>query len=33
MLDPALALGELYMDGRIVVTKGGLYDLLDAWRP
>jgi cyclopropane-fatty-acyl-phospholipid synthase len=28
MLNPALALGELYMDGRVVVTKGGLYDLL-----
>jgi len=29
MLNPALALGELYMDGRAVVTKGGLYDLLE----
>jgi cyclopropane-fatty-acyl-phospholipid synthase len=29
MLDPALALGELYMDGRVVVSKGGLYDLLE----
>jgi cyclopropane-fatty-acyl-phospholipid synthase len=29
MLNPALALGELYMDGRIVVTRGGLYDLLE----
>ena len=29
MLNPSLALGELYMDGRVVVTKGGLYDLLD----
>jgi cyclopropane-fatty-acyl-phospholipid synthase len=29
LLDPALALGELYMDGRIVVTRGGLYDLLE----
>jgi cyclopropane-fatty-acyl-phospholipid synthase len=28
MLNPALALGELYMDGRLVLTKGGLYDLL-----
>jgi cyclopropane-fatty-acyl-phospholipid synthase len=28
MLNPALALGELYMDGRVVLTKGGLYDLL-----
>src|ERR1700751_3462401 len=29
MLNPALALGELYMDGRVVVTKGGLYDVLE----
>ena len=29
MLNPALSLGELYMDGRIVVTKGDLYDLLE----
>jgi cyclopropane-fatty-acyl-phospholipid synthase len=29
MLNPALTLGELYMDGRAVVTKGGLYDLLE----
>jgi cyclopropane-fatty-acyl-phospholipid synthase len=29
MLNPALALGELYMDGRLVVTKGSLYDLLE----
>jgi cyclopropane-fatty-acyl-phospholipid synthase len=29
MLNPALALGELYMDGRMVVTKGELYDLLE----
>jgi cyclopropane-fatty-acyl-phospholipid synthase len=29
MLNPALSLGELYMDGRIVVTRGGLYDLLE----
>jgi cyclopropane-fatty-acyl-phospholipid synthase len=28
LLDPALALGELYMDGRIVVTRGSIYDLL-----
>ena len=27
--DPAFSLGELYMDGRIVVTEGALYDLLD----
>jgi cyclopropane-fatty-acyl-phospholipid synthase len=29
MANPALALGELYMDGRVVVTKGGLYELLE----
>jgi cyclopropane-fatty-acyl-phospholipid synthase len=29
MVNPALSLGELYMDGRLVVTKGGLYDLLE----
>jgi cyclopropane-fatty-acyl-phospholipid synthase len=29
MLNPALALGELYMDGRVVVTKGDLYDVLE----
>ena len=29
MLNPALTLGELYMDGRVVVTKGGLYDVLE----
>jgi cyclopropane-fatty-acyl-phospholipid synthase len=29
ILNPALAFGELYMDGRVVVTKGGLYDLLE----
>jgi cyclopropane-fatty-acyl-phospholipid synthase len=28
LLDPALALGELYMEGRLVVTRGALYDLL-----
>jgi cyclopropane-fatty-acyl-phospholipid synthase len=28
LIDPALALGELYMDGRVVVTRGDLYDLL-----
>ena len=26
--DPALALGELYMNGRLIVTKGDLYDVL-----
>ena len=29
MLNPALSLGELYMDGRLAITKGGLYDLLE----
>ena len=29
MLNPELALGELYMDGRLVLTKGDLYDLLE----
>jgi cyclopropane-fatty-acyl-phospholipid synthase len=29
ILNPALSLGELYMDGRLVVTKGDLYELLD----
>jgi cyclopropane-fatty-acyl-phospholipid synthase len=29
MLNPALSLGELYTDGRLVVTKGGLYELLE----
>jgi cyclopropane-fatty-acyl-phospholipid synthase len=28
VLRPALALGELYMDGRIIVTQGSVYDLL-----
>ena len=29
MLNPALSLGELYMDGRLIVTKGDLYHLLE----
>ncbi len=29
LIDPALQLGELYMDGRLVVTKGSVYDFLD----
>ena len=29
MFNPALSLGELYTDGRLVVTRGGLYDLLE----
>lgn len=28
VLNPALALGELYMDGRLVVTQGSIYDVL-----
>jgi len=27
--DPAFALGELYMDGRVIVTEGSLYDILE----
>jgi len=38
MLDPELNFGELYMDGRIEITKGSLFDLLmlsaeNLWRP
>jgi len=29
MANPALALGELYMDGRLVVTRGDLYSVLE----
>ncbi len=29
ILNPALSLGELYTDGRLVVTKGDLYELLE----
>jgi cyclopropane-fatty-acyl-phospholipid synthase len=29
MLDSALSMGELYMDGRLVITRGDLYDLLE----
>ena len=29
ILNPSLAFGELYMDGRVVVTKGSLYELLE----
>jgi len=29
VLNPALALGEAYMDGRLVIEDGTLYDLLD----
>ena len=28
LIDPALHLGELYMDGRVVVTEGSLYEVL-----
>src|SRR5262249_42480863 len=38
MVDPELNFGELYMDGRIEVTKGNLFDVLmlsaeNLWRP
>lgn len=26
--DPALALGELFMEGRLVVTRGSIYDVV-----
>src|ERR1700691_1388103 len=29
MLNPELALGELYMDGRLVVSQGGMHDPLE----
>ena len=29
MLDPELALGELYMEGKLVIEHGDVYDLLD----
>jgi cyclopropane-fatty-acyl-phospholipid synthase len=29
LMDPALALGELYMEGRLIVTRGSLYDILE----
>src|SRR5574337_38070 len=29
LVNPAFSLGELYMNGRIVVTKGSLYDLIE----
>src|SRR5271163_1292852 len=29
MINPALSLGELYMDGRLVVTRGDVYNLLE----
>ena len=29
LFNPELALGELYMDGRLVVTGGSIYDLLE----
>ena len=38
MADPELQFGELYMDGRIEVTKGTLFDVLmlsaaNLWQP
>jgi cyclopropane-fatty-acyl-phospholipid synthase len=29
VINPALHLGELYMDGRVIVTEGSLYDILE----
>src|SRR6516165_6096395 len=29
LMNPALTLGELYMDGRLIVTGGSLYELLE----
>jgi cyclopropane-fatty-acyl-phospholipid synthase len=29
LIDPAFNLGELYMDGRFVITEGSLYELLE----
>jgi cyclopropane-fatty-acyl-phospholipid synthase len=29
MLNPPLVLGELFMDGRMIVTRGSAYDLLE----
>ena len=29
LMDPALALGELYTDGRLIVSRGSLYDILE----
>jgi cyclopropane-fatty-acyl-phospholipid synthase len=29
LVNPALTMGELFMDGRILVTRGSLYDLLE----
>ena len=29
LMDPAFALGELYMDGRLIVTQGSLYQVLE----
>src|SRR5581483_1310728 len=29
MLNPALALGELFMDDRLAVTQGSIYDVLE----
>ena len=29
LMDPAFAMGELYMDGRLIVTQGSLYEVLE----
>ncbi|MGA9846174.1 MAG: cyclopropane-fatty-acyl-phospholipid synthase family protein [Roseiarcus sp.] len=29
LMDPALALGELYTDGRLIISRGSLYDILE----
>ena len=29
LINPALCLGELYMDGRLTITEGSLYDVLE----
>jgi len=29
IINPAFSLGELYMNGRVIVTRGSLYDLLE----
>lgn len=39
MANPEMAVGEAYMDGRLVVERGSIYDMIDlaganaAWRP
>jgi cyclopropane-fatty-acyl-phospholipid synthase len=29
LINPALRFGEIYMDGRLIVTKGSLYDIIE----